>query len=291
MPAYLQLCVATWQVHGGLDDVCLITDANLHDWVAESVLDLVALQAYPVPQRKDAIEIAVLARYGGLFIDLDTICSAPLVTIGEALVDREIALYGFHMSFVAVQPGSAIVSRWLELLQQTLTLPRERLMAATGLSYTQLGNYTFELLRNELATGKRAIPGESPIKAIRLWRKLQRHRMLKSRGQKYIAQIDPRNSGFIAEYDHRRQDQLNAQQRYESFWFDQHLPVSAATRHGGALVALHNSWTPPAYSALGFAELANDQSLLSRYLRSLLGSMDSVDLGVFSEGNAKRVGD
>jgi hypothetical protein len=285
MPAYLQLCMATWRVHGGIDDVCLVTDANLHDWIPEGVLDFVALQEYPMPQRKDAIEVAILARYGGLFLDVDTICCAPPVAIQQALADCEIALYGFHMAAVAAREGSKIAFRWHALLQQTLALPRERLMDATGLRYTELGNYTFELVRNELATGKRAVPGFSPTKIIRLWLKLRRHLMLKFTGQKYIAQIDPRKSGFIAEYDHRLQDKLNARERYESFWFDQHLPLSAVTRRGGALVALHHSWTPQAYAAMGFAELANDESLLSRYLRSLLGCSAGAELEIFNRAN------
>jgi len=281
IPAYLQLCVATWQVYGGVESVHLITDVNLHEWVAEDVLDLRALAAYPIPQRKDAIELAVLARYGGLFIDLDTICSAPLVVLQAALSDADVALYGFHLSTVAARPGSRIVERWLQLLQQTLTVPREQLMAVTGKDYTELGNYSFELLRDELATGRRATPGQNPGRITRLWRKLQRHRMLKYSGQKHIVQLNPRSTGYIAEYYHRREDTLSARQRYESFWFDPHLPLSAVIAQGAALVGLHHSWTPAAYSAKGFAELAVDQALLSRYLRALLGERSAVDLSLF----------
>jgi hypothetical protein len=108
--------------------------------------------------------------------------------------------------------------------------------------------------------------------------------MLKSKGQKYIARIDPYKSGYIAEHAHRRWDKLGARERYESFWFDQHLPLSAASRNGGALVALHHSWTPAPYSALRLDELAKDEALLSRYLRSLLGPVASVDLSVLKAG-------
>jgi hypothetical protein len=179
-----------------------------------------------------------------------------------------------------------VVQRWLELLQLTLQVPRERLMTATGKDYTELGNYCFELLRNELAAGKRAVPGESLAAHVRLWRKLQRHRMLTSPRQRWIAQIDPRSSGYIAEYAHRRSDKLSARQRYESFWFDPHLPLSAVTDRGAAMIGLHHSWTPPEYSAMGFHELYEDQSLLSRYLRFLLGRFESDDLGIFNTQNS-----
>jgi hypothetical protein len=284
MPAYLQLCVATWQVHGGVDEVCLITNANLRDWVPEGVLDMAALRDYPICQHKTAIELAVLARYGGFFIDLDMICAAPLVAIQQALAGHDIALYGFHLALVGARPGSAVVRRWLELLQQTLAIPRDKLMAETRLNHIALGNYSFELLRDELATGKRAVPGAAAPRYLTLWRKWRRHRMLTSKGQNYIAQIDPYKSGYIAEHAHRRRDKLSARERYESFWFDEQLPLSAASANAGALVALHHSWTPPAYAALGFAELARDQALLSRYLRSLLGPVDSVDLSAFMAG-------
>jgi hypothetical protein len=282
LPAYLQLCVATWKARGEINEVHLITDANLPQWVEEGVLDLVALQAYPVPQRKDAIEVAVLARYGGLFIDLDTICSGPLVTIQRALVDHQLALYGFHMAAVAAQPGAAIVSRWLQLVQQTLALPREQQMAATGLDYTELGNYSFELLRDELATGRTATPCQSQAKVLGFYRRVRRYLMFRFTRQQYIARISPISTGYIAEYVHRRDEQLSPQQRYRSFWFDEQLPVAAVYAQGGALIGLHHSWTPPAYTAKGLAELAQDQTLLSRYLRSLLGEFDRVDLSVLN---------
>lgn len=280
IPAYLQLCVATWQAHGGFGKVCLITQDNLHKWLPDGVLDLHALRQYPVPQQKDAIEVAMLAHYGGIFMDIDTISSAPFVAIREALADCEIALYGFHLSTVGARQHSPVAQRWLELLQETLSLPREALMAATGLNYTELGNYTFELLRNELATGKRAQPGEPVTKVIGILRKLQRIRLLKSRRQTYIAQIDPRRSGYIAERAYRRADKLTARERYISFWFDERLPVDTVSSHGGGLIALHHSWTPPEYSAKGFSELADDQSLLSRYLRTLLGPDELAHPGI-----------
>ena len=284
IPAYLQLCVATWQLYGDVENVCLITEANLHQWVDEGVLDLKALEHYPIPQRKDAIEIAVLARHGGLFIDLDTICSAPLLAMRAALANSDIALYGFHLSTVAARPGSQLVARWLQLLQETLRLPRERLMAATGLTYTELGNYCFELLRDELASGRRATPVETPSRIIRTWRKIQRHHMLNYSGQKHITQLDPRRSGYIAEYEHRRQETLTAKARYQSFWFDTELPLSVVTAKNAQLIGLHHSWTPQAYSAMGFDELSADQSLLSRYLRSVLGDRSAVTLTLFNNG-------
>jgi len=282
MPVYLQLCVASWQKCGGIDEVCLISDANVRDWIAEDALDWNALQAYPVPQRKDAIEVAVLARYGGLFLDVDTLCAAPPLAIRQALVNREIALYGFHLAVVAARPSSGVVARWLELLQQTLAVPRARQMEATGLDYTMLGNYTFELLRDELATGRTAIPGEIQGGIVKQWRKLQRYRMLNGSGQTAIAQLDPRISGFIAERDYYSGSKLTARSRYEDFWFDKSVPLSAVTCHGAALTALHHSWTPAAYSALSLSVLAEDQSLLSRYLRALLGGLNEVNLGLTS---------
>jgi hypothetical protein len=280
--------MATWQVHGAIDDVCLITNDNVQDWIPEGTLDFVALKQYPLCQLKTAIQIAVLARHGGFFIDADMICSSPLTAIREALGDYQMALYGFHLALVGAQPESAILGRWLQLLQQTLAIPRENLLADMGLDHIALGNYSFELLRNELASGTRAIPGAAPTRLISLLRKWQRHRMLTSPKQKYIAQIDPYTSGYIAEHTHRRREKLDARQRYESFWFDQQLPLSAVAGKG-ALVALHHSWTPAEYSALGFDELATDQSLLSRYLRSLLGDVDIAALDILKTVNAAGV--
>ena len=105
--------------------------------------------------------------------------------------------------------------------------------------------------------------------------------MLKSRRQAFIGQVDPVMSGFIAEHNHRRNDTLSSRQRYESFWFDKNLPVSAIAGNNPQLIALHHSWTPAEYSAMKFEELEGDDSLLSRYLKSLLGGFDKVELNLF----------
>jgi len=285
VPAYLQLCLATWQLRGGIDELSLLTDANLHQWLAAGVLDLEALREYPLPQRKDAIEIAILALYGGLFLDLDTLCAQPPLALPGALGRAEVALYGFHVAAVAARPGSAVARRWLELLQQTLRLPRSQIMAATGRDYTELGNYTFELLRDELATGRQSQPGIARGRLAQLHNKWRRYRMLHQPGQAWIAQLDPNDSGYIAEHGYRRRQLRQAAERYCGFWFDRELPLDAVTRQQPELVALHHSWTPPEYAALGFDELAQDQSLLSRYLRHLLGDIDPAQLTLVHQLN------
>lgn len=281
IPAYLQLCLATWHARGGINQICLVTDINLHNWIAEGVLDLEALSEYPIGQRKDAIEIAVLARHGGLFIDVDTIFASPSRAMPEILVDSEIALYGFHLGFVGAQPESPVVYRWLELLQQALTIPRAQLLSVAGPDRFMLGNYCFELLRNELATGRRAVPGERQSRPVKLLQKFQRYRMLRSKGQKFIRQIDPVKSGFIAEAEYRSREKLDARGRYLDFWFDRELPVAAVTGRGASVIGLHHSWTPAAYSALSFEEVAEDSSLLSRFLRLQLGQIDPERPDVF----------
>jgi hypothetical protein len=274
IPAYLQLCLATWRIHGGISDVHLVTDRNLHEWLDGDVLDLTALQHYPVAERKDAIEIAILARYGGLFLDVDTICAGPPLAIGQALAGSEIALYGYHVAAVAARPGSTIMQRWLALLQQTLALPREQLVATGGPNYLQLGNYTFELLRTELATGTPAIPGACDTRPARRVKAIRRHWFMQTRGRRFIRRLDPHKTGFIAEQGHRSQDRLDAPQRYLSFWFNRDLPDSVVTGNRGALIGLHHSWTPADYTALSLEELSADRRLLSRYLMYLLRDTD-----------------
>ncbi|MBK6510394.1 MAG: hypothetical protein IPG06_13700 [Haliea sp.] len=193
------------------------------------------------------------------------------------------------MAAVVAQRDSAIVARWLALLQQILTLSREQLMSATGLDHTALGNYCFELLRNELAAGVRSVPGEVLPQFTRLHRKLQRYRLLKSQRQRYILQLDPDKNGYIVERNHRRRDPLSARERYRAFWFSESLPLSAAADNAGALIALHRSWTPVAYSRLGFGELDQNRTLLSRYQRSLLGGLAEGDLAVFNRHKPEEI--
>jgi len=269
MPDYIARCMDTWITHAADYEVVLITDASLEQWTGTGVLDLQALSQYPLSQRKDAIEVATLARHGGLFLDADTLMAAPPRPLFNALEQAEVALYGNHLAAVAARPESPLMARWLQIVRQVLAVPRAELEAASSREYFQFGNHSLELLREELASGRPApvIPGEGKWTA-RL-KKLRRRLVVDTLRRNKLRRIDTARSGYLPEHLHCDLGKLSKRQAYEQFWFDRDMPPSAAIRNGATLIALHHSWTPAWYCALDKEQLDTDQCLLSRTLRHL----------------------
>ena len=65
MPAYVELCLATWK-----RPFEVLTYKNLHNY---SEIDIKALQKFTLPQIADFVRVHVLRDHGGYWLDADTI--------------------------------------------------------------------------------------------------------------------------------------------------------------------------------------------------------------------------
>jgi len=255
MPVYLRWCLDTWRDHGGIERLILLDDGNVNQWVEENTLDYGALREYSITERKDAYQVAVLARHGGLFLDVDTIMPAFPHALVDALQRSEIALYGHHMGVIAARQDSVFMARWLAILQRLLAAPRR-------FSPLPLGNQAYEMARDEFAgvTGRGALN-----------RKLLRRLRFATTHRRYVARLNRTATAYMPELRGLPRPGVTHRERYERFWFSGKLPLARVFGRGQSLIALHNSWHPAWYSSLDEAQLLGDRCLLSRTLRHLRG--------------------
>lgn len=114
--AYLDLCLETIGRHAPpLELRCLSRDDTpevLPD------LDVERWHALPAPNyRSDYVRSRLLERYGGVWIDIDTIAVAPLSRLLDELDDTGTVCFGrevgrFFGGLCAAAPGSAFMTRW-----------------------------------------------------------------------------------------------------------------------------------------------------------------------------------
>ena len=79
--------------------------------------------------------MAVLYRYGGLFLDIDTLVLRDISPLMDMLKDSEVIMFNTHMAFIASKAGSHVVSLWLNGIQSKLS----RLTEYEQESRTKLG--------------------------------------------------------------------------------------------------------------------------------------------------------
>ena len=128
MPPYLRLCLDTikTQCHGA--DVVLVTPENMHDFLDDSDIkvDLSCIEmrdpANPaVSLRTDYIRVALLRKYGGLWVDIDCVMLRNPVE----LLKRDLRVHDFvamrkessktkhiSVSFMASRPNGKIISEY-----------------------------------------------------------------------------------------------------------------------------------------------------------------------------------
>ncbi len=128
-PAYLDLCLETIRRHAApLPLHCLGPDDALE---VLPDLDVERWRSLPAPNyRSDYVRCRLLQRYGGLWIDIDTVALRPLAALLAELDARGTVSFGmeqgrFFGGLSAAAAGSAFVDMWVAEQDEVLTRHRD----------------------------------------------------------------------------------------------------------------------------------------------------------------------
>jgi hypothetical protein len=292
MPAYLRLCMKTWQRRFTEGDVVLLDYSNLAAYVPPGVLDLEVLRKLRPMVQKDAVMVAVLHAQGGVFLDADTIVAGDIRPLTDRLDHTEMVMFNAHLACIAARPGARILARWLEQIQGRLHGVRTAQDSRTD-DWDFLGNSLLSGVMDSLiadiplaGTLQRAVvsPALGALEATlrnrqrdaRLAASLRamNHRLVfRSLLRRHLHILDRVRHGFIPEADHFRSRTMPSKEKYERFWFDAPLQVEDVFRKHPSLVGLHNSWTPDWYRRLDEHAVLRHHCLLSRTLKQTLAEV------------------
>jgi hypothetical protein len=114
--AYLDLCLETIERHRGGLALHVLDRDDAVQWLPD--LDLERWHALPAPNyRSDYARSRLLARHGGIWIDVDTIALAPLPRLLDELDDTGMVCWGrelgrFFGGLCAARAGAEFVTNW-----------------------------------------------------------------------------------------------------------------------------------------------------------------------------------
>jgi hypothetical protein len=117
-PVYLDLCLETIQRHCAPLELRLLSRHDAITWLPD--LDVERWESLPAPNyRSDYVRSRVLQRYGGVWMDVDTVALAPLSQLLDELDSTGMVCFGkehgrFFGGLCAAAPGSAFVDDWVE---------------------------------------------------------------------------------------------------------------------------------------------------------------------------------
>lgn len=231
IPAYLRLCLNTWKK--------FIPCAEIHIIDFENILDYIDVRKYgeqlfsgyfTLPQIADAIRAMLLEKYGGLWMDIDTIILKNDFNKYTNL-EKDISFFGYpqekdpHICWINAKPHTDILKYWIDMNTEKINEFNQFKIDENFWSY--LGNSVVN---------------------------------------PYI-QIYPEQVEIIDVIREKCMPENNLGLNYVDFYFNKnyHLKDMDST-----MLLLHNSWTPIEYKKMSEFEVLKLDCTMSNILREIL---------------------
>lgn len=248
MPAYIRLCMQTWKKFLPECEVVLLDYSNLEEWLGKDVYDEILFRDFSLPKQADAIRCALLKKYGGLWLDADTILTSPQVK-DYLMIDSELVMISKHLAFIKANNNSKIIADWYNQIQYNLKFYKDVKYQNNAVQkilhprrYRRVENWDY--LGNYIL-----------------------HKMLKTKNKKKFFSIDRMEINALPELNNKNND--NLVENYQNFYFENDYSQDVIKNTEG-IILLHNSWTPQQFLEMNEEEFLSRNNTLSNVLKKVL---------------------
>lgn len=255
IPGYIRLCLDTWR--GNLPDyeVEILDFRSLGKYLSGAEIAEIRCPELSFAMQADCVRCALLKKYGGIWLDADTVMTRPLdpaLTRSDVtmVANREAGrLMNYGAYIYAARPETRIVSDWHRAL-----LPRVR--TARRL----YGSWFARLVSRR------------EWKVVRRWDYFENailDPMTAVAAAADYACVDKDAAGAFPEETLTAAGTADTPfDAYVKYWFSSGEPGPEVAR-GMGLLMLHNSWTPKAYREMTADEFLKTDTRLAALLRRL----------------------
>ena len=246
MPGYLKLCIKTWKKFLPDYDIKVLDYKNVKDYLGENLFSNIICKTMPLKIQADAIRVALLKKFGGIWLDADTIITNgqfinklkyyELIMLGEEKNKIQ------NIGFIASSSNSSIINEWLKEIIKKVNQYKENNFdlkkKRKKMKWNYLGNGIIDRLVNN-STGKT------------------------------FFRLDRNKMNAFPEIKYFENSSLSNNQRYKKFYFRKGDPQFVINNTKG-IILLHNTWTPRKFKEMSENKFLKQDVLLSRLLVNLL---------------------
>lgn len=257
VPGYVRLCMETWARNLPGYEVVVLDRESLCDYLTSDELAEIDCPAESLAKQADCIRCALLNKYGGIWLDADTVLTKPLdarfTSPDVTMVARHEAsgpvIYGAYI--YAAEPATKLMAEWYRQLVPRVAKSRlfrgslmRRLLDRRGWkqvrSWSYFENDILDPLVRRIATADCALVDKDGLGA------------------------------FPEEAMYGCKDIDGPHAAYVNYWFS---PGSAdeALADCAGIIMLHNSWTPERFLTMSETEFLSTDTRLADVLRALAG--------------------
>lgn len=253
IPGYLLLCIKTWTKFLSDYEIKILNYKSVKDYLGENLFSKIVCKKMSLPIQVDAIRVALLKKYGGIWMDADTIIlnreflkefnNSELIMLGDEKSKTQ------NIGFIYAVNNSYIINEWLEQIINKVKLYKEILLKIETNS-TFKNNWKSEISWNFLGNGIV-------------------DKILKNTTDKQFLRIDRNKMNALPEIKFFNDSKLDLIQKYQQLYFQKRDP-QIVLNNSKSIIMLHNSWTPLNYKSMSEEEFLKQDILLAKLLIHLL---------------------
>lgn len=261
IPAYLELCIKTWYKFLPDYEIIILDYKTVDEWLGMNYFDKSLYKDFSLPMQADAIRCAILRKYGGIWLDTDTIMTSFKV---KELLEKECEFFliNHHIGFIKARPEAKLLILWeqqiLKNIQEKKTF--QRLLNNFGIFGFILKIFCRKTYKK---TKKWDFLGNGIINQL-IDKKFANTKHFESVDRSFVKCFPETGYKEILKRG-------NAAENYRKFYFENDFSEEfLADKNHGGMVMLHNSWTPDKYKKMSEKEFLAQDITLSNMLKSIL---------------------
>ena len=203
----------------------------------------------------DAIRVALLKKFGGIWMDADTILLNREFLI--ELKDFDLIMFGDqkkeiqHIGFIYAKKDTSLINDWFEGIINNIN-STERILI--------------------MKSNNRDIEWKNTLKKVNSWYFLGNgiiDPILKNASKKNFLRLDKFKMNVFPEINFFQNNLSDYTLMYQKFYFRKGEPKEIISKSKG-IILLHNSWTPKKYKKMTEAKFLKQNILLSKLLFEIL---------------------
>lgn len=254
IPGYLQLCMKTWKIFLPEYEIKLLDYKKSKVYLGKELFTSIICKNMTLQVQADAIRVAILQKYGGLWMDIDNVMlngtfiknikNSELVMIGNDNAKRQ------YIGFIYASHNSSLLYIWLRNIKIRVNYFKQAIH--NNVKYINGNKNSANNLRscNYLGNG---IIDKLVVNAT----KSNFYRL-----DQYLLNVFPERTFF-------KNSSLSYLQKYRLFYF-KNRDIKLIFNKTKNILLLHNSWTPLKYKTITKNKFLKKNILLSNLLKSIL---------------------
>ncbi len=250
IPEYLKLCMNTWKKFLPEYKIVILNYENIENYLDKNYFDYVLYTDFSLPKQADAIRAAILKKYGGIWLDIDTIITSDKIR-NILNIESEFVTIGSHIAFIKAEPYALIASKWDDKIKIRLQLFKK-------FKYSNnLYKKIFQIFHPKL------------YKKFYNWDYLGNSilkQLFKTKNKHEYYSINKIEINAFPEINKKTMD--SADENYKNFYFNNDFSTEVLNSERG-IILLHNSWTPKEVLNMPKDKFFEMNCTLSNILKSL----------------------